>query len=169
MSCSVKISSGKSWSGSQRRIGSLPEETTAAYPGQAAVPASGNVLAPQSGANVNASGTPSNSSYSLTSHHQSQLTTPGQAPRPAKSIAAKKGEDTTKLLKYIDDNVIGKNGTFFGPFGRRKGTYFEQPNSLFYPNDPYNVCTVMCNTVTIEQIKNARVCCRAGYYYIQVP
>ncbi|EFN62278.1 hypothetical protein EAG_03989, partial [Camponotus floridanus] len=33
----------------------------------------------------------------------------------------KKGEDTTKLLKYIDDNVIGKNGTFFGPFGRRKG------------------------------------------------
>lgn len=42
-------------------------------------------------------------------------------PRPVKSIAAKKGEDTSKLLKYIDDNVIGKNGTFFGPFGRRKG------------------------------------------------
>ncbi|KAJ4446714.1 hypothetical protein ANN_13411, partial [Periplaneta americana] len=33
---------------------------------------------------------------------------------------AKKNEDTAKLIKYIDDNVIGKNTTFSGPYGRRK-------------------------------------------------
>lgn len=32
-----------------------------------------------------------------------------------------KKEDSNKLIKYIDDNVIGKNTTFAGPFGRRKG------------------------------------------------
>ncbi|KOX73676.1 hypothetical protein WN51_13754 [Melipona quadrifasciata] len=84
MSCSVKISCGKSWSGSQRRINSLAEETTCP-----------TVVGSTSCA--------------------------GLAGQPTASIAAKKGEDTTKLLKYIDDNVIGKNGTFFGPFGRRKG------------------------------------------------
>ncbi|RZF37595.1 hypothetical protein LSTR_LSTR003160 [Laodelphax striatellus] len=31
-----------------------------------------------------------------------------------------KKEDTAKLIKYIDDNVIGKNTTFAGPYGRRK-------------------------------------------------
>lgn len=89
MSCTVKISSARSWSGSQRKINSVAEETTVC-------PLSGNV-----------GGSP-----------QGQKTV---SPRPVKSIAVKKGEDTTKLLKYIDDNVIGKNGTFFGPFGRRKG------------------------------------------------
>jgi hypothetical protein len=34
---------------------------------------------------------------------------------------AKKNEDAAKLIKYIDDNVIGKNTTFSGPYGRRKG------------------------------------------------
>lgn len=33
----------------------------------------------------------------------------------------KKSEDVVKLLKYIDDNVVGKNNAFLGPFGRRKG------------------------------------------------
>ncbi|KZC07472.1 tRNA 2-thiocytidine biosynthesis protein TtcA [Dufourea novaeangliae] len=79
MSCSVKISCGKGWSGSQRRINSLAEETTCIVAGSAS----------------------------------------------CLSIAAKKGEDTTKLLKYIEDNVIGKNGTFFGPFGRRKVVYCD--------------------------------------------
>jgi hypothetical protein len=32
-----------------------------------------------------------------------------------------KSEDTQKLLKYIDDNIIGKGILFFGPYGRRKG------------------------------------------------
>uniref|UniRef100_A0A6V7J5G0 Uncharacterized protein n=1 Tax=Bracon brevicornis TaxID=1563983 RepID=A0A6V7J5G0_9HYME len=92
MSCSVKISS-KSWSsGSQRRIGSLPEETIQQQQHQP------SVVVIQSSAKI-----------------------AGQPPRNIKSIATKKGEDTAKLLKYIDDNVIGKNGTFFGPFGRRKG------------------------------------------------
>ncbi|KAK9708679.1 hypothetical protein QE152_g27077 [Popillia japonica] len=40
------------------------------------------------------------------------------------STALKKSEDVTKLLKYIDDNVIGKNNAFLGPFGRRKGRKF---------------------------------------------
>lgn len=35
--------------------------------------------------------------------------------------SAKKKEDAAKLVKYIDDNVIGKNTTFSGPYGRRKG------------------------------------------------
>jgi hypothetical protein len=35
--------------------------------------------------------------------------------------SAKKNEDVAKLIKYIDDNVIGKNTTFSGPYGRRKG------------------------------------------------
>lgn len=30
-------------------------------------------------------------------------------------------EDTGKIFKYIDDNVIGKGVAFLGPFGRRKG------------------------------------------------
>ncbi len=33
----------------------------------------------------------------------------------------KKSEDTAKLIKYIDDSIIGKNTSFCGPFGRRKG------------------------------------------------
>lgn len=33
----------------------------------------------------------------------------------------KKNEDAAKLIKYIDDYVIGKNTTFSGPYGRRKG------------------------------------------------
>jgi len=37
------------------------------------------------------------------------------------AYGAKKNEDATKLIKYIDDNVIGKNTTFSGPYGRRKG------------------------------------------------
>lgn len=32
-----------------------------------------------------------------------------------------KKEETAKLVKYIDDNVIGKNSTFAAPYGRRKG------------------------------------------------
>lgn len=34
---------------------------------------------------------------------------------------AKRNEDAAKLIKYIDDNVIGRNTTFSGPYGRRKG------------------------------------------------
>lgn len=33
----------------------------------------------------------------------------------------KKNEDVVKLIKYIDDNIIGKHNAFLGPFGRRKG------------------------------------------------
>lgn len=33
----------------------------------------------------------------------------------------KKNEEVSKLIKYIDDNIVGKNNAFMGPFGRRKG------------------------------------------------
>lgn len=33
-----------------------------------------------------------------------------------------KTADPAKLVKYVDENVIGKNSTFSGPYGRRKGT-----------------------------------------------
>lgn len=41
-------------------------------------------------------------------------------PRPA-FTTPKRPEDTMKIMKYIDDNVIGKGVAFLGPFGRRKG------------------------------------------------
>ncbi|KAK7793284.1 hypothetical protein R5R35_006781 [Gryllus longicercus] len=37
------------------------------------------------------------------------------------SHTPKKTEETSKLIKYIDENVIGRNHTFTGPYGRRKG------------------------------------------------
>ncbi|XP_015593067.1 uncharacterized protein LOC107266762 [Cephus cinctus] len=122
MSCSVKISSGKSWSGSQRRINSLAEESSTI----SSAPTS-------STPGTNASGIPSTTGTTSGAATGSTGTTgsagvlgvPRIPPRPVKSIAAKKGEDASKLLKYIDDNVIGKNGIFFGPFGRRKVVYCD--------------------------------------------
>lgn len=35
----------------------------------------------------------------------------------------KKNEEVSKLIKYIDDNIVGKNNAFLGPFGRRKGEH----------------------------------------------
>lgn len=119
----MKISCGKSWSGSQRRINSLAEEPasgSASCSGQAAQPTS------TSTSGTIAASTTTTAANTLTS---STATTSGSQriapPRFVRSIAAKKGEDTTKLLKYIEDNVIGKNGTFFGPFGRRKVVYCD--------------------------------------------
>lgn len=40
-----------------------------------------------------------------------------------KDNRAKKCEDTAKLIRYIDENVIGKDTTFCGPFGRRRGKH----------------------------------------------
>lgn len=37
----------------------------------------------------------------------------------------KKSEDVAKLLKYIDDNILGKNNAFLGPFGRRKVVFCD--------------------------------------------
>lgn len=30
-------------------------------------------------------------------------------------------EDVAQLIKFIDDNIIGKGNSFCGPYGRRKG------------------------------------------------
>ncbi|XP_053973350.1 uncharacterized protein LOC128873662 [Hylaeus volcanicus] len=127
MSCSVKISCGKSWSGSQRRINSLAEETTCSTAISATC---ANLAAPLATVASTSTSTTATTSTPTTANpvtpstvtSGSQKTTP---PRPIRSIVARKGEDTTKLLKYIEDNVIGKNGTFFGPFGRRKVVYCD--------------------------------------------
>uniref|UniRef100_A0A182P305 Uncharacterized protein n=1 Tax=Anopheles epiroticus TaxID=199890 RepID=A0A182P305_9DIPT len=44
----------------------------------------------------------------------------GGKPKAAFSTL-KRPEDTLKIMKYIDDNVIGKGVAFLGPYGRRKG------------------------------------------------
>ncbi|KAK5644216.1 hypothetical protein RI129_008061 [Pyrocoelia pectoralis] len=41
------------------------------------------------------------------------------------SNVPKKIEDVAKLLKYIDDNIVGKNNAFLGPFGRRKVVFCD--------------------------------------------
>jgi hypothetical protein len=46
---------------------------------------------------------------------------PLRGPKFRATQSARKNEDAAKLIKYIDDNVIGKNTTFSGPYGRRKG------------------------------------------------
>ncbi|XP_043682821.1 uncharacterized protein LOC122636054 isoform X4 [Vespula pensylvanica] len=166
MSCSVKISSGKSWSGSQRRISSLAEENTCPSPNGAAsscallqtIQTTNNVLVASSLATTytttSSTGLETITATTATATTTTTTTTTtiggpaavaaniagvygaggtaaggvGQriaTPRPVKSITTKKGEDTSKLLKYIDDNVIGKNGTFFGPFGRRKVVFCD--------------------------------------------
>ncbi|CAK1589211.1 unnamed protein product [Parnassius mnemosyne] len=40
-----------------------------------------------------------------------------------------KSEDGAKLMKYIDDNIIGKGNSFCGPFGRRKVVYCDYNGS----------------------------------------
>lgn len=39
------------------------------------------------------------------------------------SLASRRIEDSSKIFKYIDDNVIGKGVAFLGPYGRRKGEF----------------------------------------------
>ncbi|XP_035897075.1 uncharacterized protein LOC118505424 isoform X3 [Anopheles stephensi] len=41
----------------------------------------------------------------------------------------KRPEDTLKIMKYIDDNVIGKGVAFLGPYGRRKVVYADYASS----------------------------------------
>ncbi|CAD7084363.1 unnamed protein product [Hermetia illucens] len=36
------------------------------------------------------------------------------------SSASKRVEDIGKMLKYIEENIVGKGVAFLGPFGRRK-------------------------------------------------
>lgn len=35
--------------------------------------------------------------------------------------AIKVNDESEKLVKYINDNVVGRNSTFLGPYGKRKG------------------------------------------------
>lgn len=54
------------------------------------------------------------------------------------SVQLKRNEDAAKLTKYIDDNIIGKNSAFLGPFGRRKVVfcdYFASGRSLQFIED----------------------------------
>ncbi|KAF7381347.1 hypothetical protein HZH66_013741 [Vespula vulgaris] len=139
MSCSVKISSGKSWSGSQRRISSLAEENTCPSPNGAAsscallqtIQTTNNALVASSLATTytttSSTGLETITATTATATTTTTTTTTtiggpaavaaniagvfgaggtaaggvGQriaTPRPVKSIATKKGEDTSKLL-----------------------------------------------------------------------
>lgn len=66
-----------------------------------------------------------------------------RAPRMRKSMVPQKPEDTLKLMKYIDDNIIGKGVLFLGPFGRRKGksrkTKFSKILVVFLANMRQNL------------------------------
>jgi hypothetical protein len=39
-------------------------------------------------------------------------------------------EDTFKIMKYIDENIIGKGAPFLGPFGRRRGEIFQRSKKI---------------------------------------
>ncbi|XP_037913816.1 uncharacterized protein LOC119653267 isoform X2 [Hermetia illucens] len=41
------------------------------------------------------------------------------------SSASKRVEDIGKMLKYIEENIVGKGVAFLGPFGRRKAVYAD--------------------------------------------
>ncbi|KAH1020022.1 hypothetical protein HUJ04_009753 [Dendroctonus ponderosae] len=41
------------------------------------------------------------------------------------NLLKQKSEDVNKLIKYIDDNIVGKSNAFLGPFGRRKESFAE--------------------------------------------
>ena len=51
-------------------------------------------------------------------------------PRAPRIRKTQKLEDTQKIFKYIDDNIIGKGVLFLGPYGRRKGEFIFQVQVL---------------------------------------
>lgn len=50
-----------------------------------------------------------------------------------------KSEDVAKLIKCIDDNIIGKGNSYCGPFGRRKGKF----HSFFYCGNTFYTLTIL--------------------------
>ncbi|CAH1728432.1 unnamed protein product [Chironomus riparius] len=50
-------------------------------------------------------------------------------PRAPRIRKTQKLEDTQKIFKYIDDNIIGKGVLFLGPYGRRKVVYADYASS----------------------------------------
>lgn len=50
---------------------------------------------------------------------------PKQKSGSVNNLLKKSGEDVNKLIKYIDDNIVGKNNAFLGPFGRRKVVFCD--------------------------------------------
>lgn len=80
-----------------------------------------------------------------------------RAPRLRKT---QKLEDTQKVFKYIDDNIIGKGILFLGPYGRRKGEKLE----LFFVVS-FSVFTTIENCITAHfmrtfQKKNDSLSCK---------
>lgn len=45
--------------------------------------------------------------------------------KPRLTSLSKKHEDVSKLIRYVDDNIVGKNNAFYGPFGRRKVVFCD--------------------------------------------
>lgn len=78
--------------------------------------------------------------------------------KPRLTSLSKKHEDVSKLIRYVDDNIVGKNNAFYGPFGRRKGTSYN------YIKINVRSCTVKQNvfvTVSILVYEDHQ-----KYYYI---
>lgn len=50
---------------------------------------------------------------------------PLRVSKPRSSLFAKRTEDPMKIIKYIDESIIGKGMVFLGPFGRRKCKSFK--------------------------------------------
>lgn len=55
-------------------------------------------------------------------HHRFSLAMSSSPSSSASSTSrTHKSDDPAKILKLIDENVIGKGAVFLGPYGRRKG------------------------------------------------
>ncbi|KAI5739010.1 hypothetical protein M8J77_013820 [Diaphorina citri] len=78
------------------------------------------------------------------------------AVRSSKFKSVSKKEDVTKLIKYIDDSVIGKNTSFTGPYGRRKGNFPSfSLDFRFWRLDPFQsgVPGFICNLEKLENLE----------------
>ncbi|XP_076273257.1 uncharacterized protein LOC143204552 isoform X2 [Rhynchophorus ferrugineus] len=53
------------------------------------------------------------------------IRSPKQKSGSVNNLLKKSGEDVNKLIKYIDDNIVGKSNAFLGPFGRRKAVFCD--------------------------------------------
>lgn len=75
------------------------------------------------------------------------------------NLLKQKSEDVNKLIKYIDDNIVGKSNAFLGPFGRRKGKKIMEDNAYWNIGPNYFLAFVLptgifqTKWVRIETIK----------------
>lgn len=49
----------------------------------------------------------------------------GYVLKPQDPATNRTEEETEALISFINENVVGREETFIGPFGRRKGRIYE--------------------------------------------